>query len=258
MDISELNRINFTQQLNRHPWEIARAYAVNFILKKNNFHSQHIIDIGSGDTFVLQTLAENNVAEKFSAVDTAYSDEIIRNLKHQPGARNIGFYTTPDHISGQKKAGTVLFLDVLEHCENDKEVLSSAVKSGIVASDALILVTVPAYQSVYSQHDDLLKHYRRYNRKGINTVCDSQNLTVIKSGYFFFSLLPVRLFQLLLEKIGLRKPKKSIDNWNGNKIVTKIISSILRADFRICYALSSIGIHLPGLSCYSICKKLPL
>ncbi len=257
MDISELNRVNLTTRLNRHPWEIARAYAVSFILKKNSSHSQHIIDIGSGDIFVLQILAKNNAAEKFSAIDNAYNNEIIQHLKQQPGTEKIDFYTTPDYITEQKKAGAVLFLDVLEHCENDKAILSSALKPALVSDDALFLVTVPAYQSLYSQHDDLLKHYRRYNRKGINAVCSSQNLTVIKSGYFFFSLLPARFFQLIFEKTGLRKPKKSIDNWNGNKIVTKIISSILRADFRICYALSSIGVHLPGLSCYCICKKLP-
>jgi hypothetical protein len=257
MDISELNRVNLTQQLNRHPWEIARAYAVSFILKKNSFHSQHIIDVGSGDIFVLQTLAKNNTAERFSAIDSAYNNKIIQHLKQQPGTEKIDFYTTLDDITAQKKEGTVLLLDVLEHCRNDKEVLSSAVNPALVSEDALFLITVPAYQSLYSQHDDLLKHYRRYSRRNIKAVCSSQNLQVIKSGYFFFSLLPVRLFQLLLEKKGLRKPKKSIDNWNGNKIVTKIISSILQADFRICYALSSIGIHLPGLSCYCICKKLP-
>jgi hypothetical protein len=257
MDISEFKRINLTEELNRHPWEIARAYAIGFMLRKNGSPSAHIIDIGSGDIFVLQKLAKNNAAEKFSAIDNAYNNQIIEHLKQQPGTENIDFYTTPDDIAEQKKAGAILLLDVLEHCENDTAVLSSAAKHALTNNDTLFLVTVPAYQSLYSQHDDLLKHYRRYSRDTIKNVCISQNLQVIKSGYFFFSLLPVRLLQLLFEKTGLRKPKKSIDNWNGNKVVTNIISTILRADFRICYALSSIGMHLPGLSCYCICKKLP-
>jgi len=66
-----------------------------------------------------------------------------------------------------------------------------------------------------------------------------------------------RIIQKLFEKTGLSNPKKSIDNWKGGTMKTKLISSVLWIDFKICYTLSNWGIKLPGLSCYCLCQKLP-
>lgn len=256
MDISELNKIQSVKNFKRHPWEITRAKVIHFLLKKNASHFNHITDVGSGDAFVLQKLAQNNIASAYTATDTAYNEQLIQYLRGQPNAAIINFKTDL-HQAPLEKSDCILLSDVLEHCENDKEVLNSLIDPGIITNNALFFITVPAFQNLFSQHDHLLKHYRRYSRKKINQVCLSQRLLIVSSGYFFFTLLPARFFQLLLEKTRIRKVKKSIANWKGGNLITRIISSILWADFRVCYALSKAGIYLPGLSCYCICRKLP-
>jgi hypothetical protein len=257
MDISELKR----QKKNdpgRHPWEITRAKVIRFLLRRHCLPVSHIADIGSGDAYVLQQLQKKNIAGTYSAIDTAYSDEILNHLKENSGQCDIYFFKTQqDFEASDKKADLFFFLDVLEHCEDDKSVLSSVIQYPSAGSEVKYMITVPAFPSVFSVHDKLLGHYRRYTRKQIMALCQHSNLTIVRSGYFFFSLLFVRVIQKVFEKKELKKSKKSIDNWGGGAVLTKFICAILWADFRVCYVLSGIGINLPGLSCYCICKKSP-
>lgn len=254
MDISELQRVQQNREFLRHPWEIARCSAISFLLKKRKSRYKRILDIGSGDAFVINKLAEDNISDEYIAVDTAYTPEIIEALNKKRINENISFRN-----SSPKNTNTdcILLLDVLEHCEDDRLVLHHSIEQNTVPGDCIILITVPAFQGLFSQHDILLGHHRRYSRRQLRRLVKNENLEILEQGYFFFSLLPVRLFQLLLEKMKIRKAKNSIDNWNGGKAVSKIISTILWADFRMCRFLSRAGIHLPGLSCYCLCKKSP-
>lgn len=254
MDIEEYKKISNKEKAGRHPWEIARARIILFLLKKNDVPYSHILDIGSGDGFILRNLVKNQIAKTYSAFDTAYTDDLILELKTLSYAQDITFDKNFQRNPGNQ-SDCILLLDVLEHCENDHEVLGSVV-NGDPTPNASFVITVPAFQGLFSQHDDLLGHFRRYTLTQITDLCESQKLEVIRGGYFFFSLLPIRIFQIFFEKLRLRKPKKTIDNWEANKVITNFISKILWVDFRICYAFSSIGINLPGLSAYCICRRL--
>lgn len=253
MDLTELKRQHENLR-NRHPWESARARIVEFLLKDHSAF-KHIADIGSGDAYVLRSLQKKVRADRYSAVDTGYTEKDVARIKEQ-GATNIHF---ADHISRldvtDAPADLILLLDVLEHCPDDAGVLEEITNDALSQKGAWFVVTVPALPWLFSQHDTLLGHYRRYNRNRLVGLCEKTGLDVKQSGYFFFSLVPARLLIKLLEKTGLRKATQSIDNWKKRKLPTKFISLILRLDFRLCHALSSAGIHIPGLSCYCICQK---
>lgn len=259
MDITEIKRTHSFQNINRHPWEITRSKIIHFLLQKNRSQPKHITDIGSGDAFVLKTLIKKRFAQKYLAIDTAYTPDIIRELTDDDHkADTISFHKD---ISILSEAGTrtdiFLLLDVLEHCQDDKAVLRSVAAPVPASGETLFLITVPAFQSLFSSHDNLLQHYRRYSRKQLIALCNEANLQVTESGYFFTVLLPVRAFQILLEKLKLRKATSSLDAWKGNKTIGKIFCAILWADFRVNYFLTKIGLRIPGLSCYSICRKSP-
>jgi hypothetical protein len=252
MDLSELYRER-SSTINRHPWEVTRARIICFILKKEKRKFEHIFDIGSGDAYVLSQLNKKGLANNYSAVDTGYTDEIINKLKSQRGFESINFLYSAGDPKKPNKIDCILLLDVLEHCENDQMVLSESISLLKEQNDATVLITVPAFQMLFSDHDRLLKHYRRYTRKNIQRLCLNNNLTIKKSGYFFFSLLVVRLIKNLIGKLGFTKNEKTIDNWKGGPFISKLISAFLWCDFRVCYFLSNLGIHLPGLSCYCLC-----
>lgn len=56
---------------------------------------------------------------------------------------------------------------------------------------SMVLVTVPAFQFLWSGHDVFLGHKRRYTRASLHRAIDEAGLKVIRSRYFFSILLPV-------------------------------------------------------------------
>ena len=119
-----------------------------------------------------------------------------------------------------------------------------------------ILITVPAYQSLYCSHDDYLGHYRRYTNKSLTERLGKAGVQVDKKGYFFTSLLFPRIIQKTKEKIV--KPKENttgLVEWKGSKGKSKLLSSILFTDFKVMYFFKKLGINFPGLSNYAICRR---
>jgi 2-polyprenyl-3-methyl-5-hydroxy-6-metoxy-1,4-benzoquinol methylase len=251
MDISELNRIKDIQ-INRHPWELARLNIIKHFLVKHTESLQHILDFGSGDAFILNELQKDHLALYYTAIDSAFSIPILETISVAEKG-NISFLNSiPSQF--KDKTDCVLILDVLEHCHDDHAVLSSLLNKEILKKDALIVITVPAFHWLFSQHDITLGHFRRYNHSQLKRLCLQNNLKIIESGYFFFTLLLIRILQFLKEKIIGRKVKKTIDNWGGSKWLTKIISAILSIDFLITRIISKFGIRIPGLSVYCLCR----
>jgi len=247
MDLLEQEKIT-SQNFKRHPWELARYKVLHFFLKKipsKNF----IVDIGSGDAYIAKELSKIYSGSGILAVDPNYDDEF---LAKNEGARLV-FSKAIEDIDSTQTVNVILLMDVLEHIQHPEEVLQEIKKLPNVSPSTQLFITVPAFQNLFSEHDTFLKHFRRYNRKQLIQLLHQSGFEIEQSGYFFFSLLLPRVFEKIL---GI-KPKIGLHNWSGNSFTTSIITTLLWIDFKICWYLSRIGIHLPGLSCYCICYPLP-
>lgn len=252
MDISEIQRIENYIPEKRHPWEITRATVIRSLLKSNGYQpGSAITDIGSGDCFVLNQFQQNKMGSHFTAVDNAFNNDIIEKLKTTyPGIN--AFYNSLEEYDRSAATNSSWFLisDVIEHIENDGAFLDTLNSLSRKTAPAYCLVTVPAYQSLFSEHDTMLGHYRRYDLTQLKELCTSHKMEIKDSGYFFFSLLLPRF----IFKRFRNKKTKTIDHWNGGAFITRILSSILWLDFKTGRFLKKMGINLPGLSCYCICK----
>jgi hypothetical protein len=149
----------------------------------------------------------------------------------------------------------VMLMDVLEHVYNDNEFLIKITKR--LSANALIVITVPAFQFLFSNHDVFLKHQRRYNRSQLITLLRSKNITVDKCHYFYTSLFFARLLILPLTKRKQVECQSGIGNWRYSEkhFLTQAIRIFLNIDFQICAFLSQFHINLPGLSILAICRK---
>lgn len=252
MDISELKR---NASNHRHPWETVRAKEIQRLIKKHTLNRKHILDIGSGDGYIVNQLCSNAIGKIYTAIDTAYTNDIVANIRQEYNC-TVDYLNKLPHVL-QPLADCILLADVLEHCKDDAAVLMELNNPDLLKKNAVILITVPAFNTVFSKHDIILDHHRRYNVKQLRLLCKKTGYTIKESGYFFFSLLVIRIIQLLLEKLKLRKPKKSIDNWNGGGMLSKVICTFLYVDLLMTRSFSKIGIHLPGLSAYCICHPSP-
>jgi hypothetical protein len=149
----------------------------------------------------------------------------------------------------------ILLCDVIEHVPDDRGLMSSVVSRHLAANGRLI-VTVPAFQALFSAHDLALKHYRRYNLSELELAVREAGLELLASGYLFGSLLPARALTRLVEAVRPPPPAEEIglSRWKGGRFASSVISSLLSADNSALLALAERGIKAPGLSAWACCR----
>lgn len=261
MDIKEYN-VKVAQGKQNHPWEHARFGVVldiiNSALKKKGNDTFNILDIGCGDAFFVEKLSAHFANGNFYAIDTAFTPELIASFEDKYKGKNINFYKNIAEVDlSRGQIDVILLLDVIEHIENDVEFLSTLSSIAGFNSETIIVITVPAYQSLFCAHDRWLGHFRRYSLGLLNAHVGHAGFKVFKSGYFFSSLLIPRLLQKGKEKVAKTKDEDitGIGDWNGGKTTTKVVKTALTLDYKFSKALRKVGIKLPGLSCYCVCKQ---
>lgn len=251
MDISEFSRLEDKGRYARHPWEESRKNVLLNLLRKTElqFPVKRIVDIGSGDAYVIHSLQDKNLSKEYFAIDTAYTPEVIAQLKaNNPESKVVYVQDLETYLRDHSTDDPALFLcmDVLEHLENESVILNH-LKPG----KNHYFFAVPAFQNVFSQHDVLLGHYRRYTRKQLKELLKKNGFKVNRSGYYFTSLLIFRWIDKLLG----RDKKASIDNWKGSDAKTDFINAVLSGDYAAGSVFQSVGIRIPGLSTYCQCTK---
>lgn len=240
---------------NRHPWELIRLEALKAILLRNltSMEGMHILDIGCGDGYMSSELFRNAGIGSMACVDINLSEEQISTLS---GINEKTAYYNNYGPLKQNFYDLVLCLDVIEHVEDDVALLSGTVRKNL-ASEGHMLITVPAFQGLFGTHDDFLGHYRRYAIKDLHRIIAGSGLKIISSGYMFSTLLVIRFLMHWSDKIlGPQKPGEvGVGNWGHGKLISNIVLFVLRADNAVMFALSRLGIKIPGLTIWSLCKK---
>lgn len=250
MDLCEL-----TNNGNRHPWELTRTNILIRILQKWLPPETKIraLDVGCGDAFISDKLHKCISLESYDGVDINLSDSQIRQLSKIE--KNIILHNNFNGLA-HEYYNFLLFLDVIEHVENDYAFLNDIVDK-YAAPKALILLTTPAFNFLFDSHDLFLGHFRRYRLKQLTALIHNLGYECLTSGYMFFSLIPIRLVSMFYEKLAFQKhyKKKGIGHWRQGRMITKIIELFLYLDNRFSLALSEIGIKLPGLTSWALCRK---
>ena len=186
MDLCEI-----TDNRNRHPWEIIRIKILIKILQEWLLHETKIraLDVGCGDAFISDKLQKSIGLERYDGVDINLSDSQIRQLSKIEN--NIILHNNFNGLS-HEYYNLVLILDVIEHVENDYAFLNDIVNQ-YAAPNALILLTAPAFNFLFSSHDIFLGHFRRYSLKQLIALIHNLGYECLTSGYMFFSLISIRI-----------------------------------------------------------------
>lgn len=238
----------------RHPWEVARSHFFQRLLSRLNPESApvQVLDVGSGDAWLAgQLVPALPEKSEITCWDINYSPEDLAQLS---GVDGLHLTTRqPD----ERYAG-ILMLDVIEHVEDDVDFLASVVSENM-DDDSWMLVSVPAYQCLYTSHDTALHHHRRYSPWDCSDVLYEAGLQIEMEGGLFHSLLAVRAAQAIREHV--KKPSKvaaGIGAWTAKPWLTGAFTRVLDAESRISLALGTkTDVSMPGLSYWAFCRRVP-
>jgi len=120
----------------------------------------------------------------------------------------------------------VCAFDVIEHVKNDQRGVNEMAR--VCKDNGYIFVTVPAYQFLWSNHDVINHHQRRYTSKKLKTLF-SQNDAIIFTSYFNMFLFPIIASFRLMSKLFKSSEKEvssdfSLSNQQG--VVARIFYKI--------------------------------
>jgi len=127
----------------------------------------------------------------------------------------LGTLPAANPFEGRARFDLVVALDVLEHIEQDVDSLRSL--AACLAPGGRLLLTVPAYPWLYSGHDLIHHHRRRYTRRSLDRVVAAAGLRVHRAGYFNTVLLPVVVVMRLASR-WLRRPPASDASLPGPRV----------------------------------------
>lgn len=249
MDLSELR----PGVASRHPWELARLRAVTTILRRRVARVDSILDVGCGDGFIGETLQASLGARTLTGIDVHLPADRC-GVFHANGGRIIERYQTIAELAGTRRFDLALALDVIEHVEDDVSLLEQVIRPRL-AERGLVLVTVPAFQLLFTAHDRELRHYRRYSARQLRHVVSAAGLVIQDAGYLFASLLAPRLVEKLLDGLGWRRSRHGVGGWTGSAASTALIASLLTADANVLMLAARAGVPLPGLTAWALCRS---
>ena len=143
-----------------------------------------ILEIGCGTGHNLPMLAQ------FGEIDAIEIDETARAKASERLGKPVGTAPLPELVGvAPGSYDLVAVLDVIEHVEDDVAALkaiATALKPG-----GKILITVPAHQWMWSAHDVINHHKRRYSKASFEALLEKTGLKGRKLGYFNSLLFPV-------------------------------------------------------------------
>lgn len=179
----------------RHWWFVARRQILSALIDRMYLPSDaRILEAGCGTGGNLAMLSRYGELHAFEFDDGA------RALSAAKGLCPVDFGALPDRVDASGAPyDLIAMLDVLEHV--DEDVASLATLSAMLAEDGRLLLSVPAVPALWSSHDELHHHKRRYTKAGLAQVCSSAGLAIESISYFNSLLFPLALAQRVAVKL---------------------------------------------------------
>jgi SAM-dependent methyltransferase len=97
----------------------------------------------------------------------------------------------------------VVASDVLEHIEDDEAAVAEIAR--VIRPGGVLILTVPAHQWMFSEHDVALHHFRRYSKTSLRMLLEGTGMKIRRLSYWNASLFPL-ICLLRLMRAGHSRP----------------------------------------------------
>jgi SAM-dependent methyltransferase len=210
-----------------------RAKAAALLQDLRGYVPREILDIGAGSGFFSRKLLSETGAERATCVDIGYHQEWLETFNGKP----IAFCRT----IGNCQADLVLAMDVIEHVEDDVALLRSY--HDLVQPGTRFIISVPAFNFLWSGHDVFLGHHRRYTLRRLVAAMRKSGLLVDWSHYYYATVFPIAASMRILERLkGGRATEPRSQLRKHGALLNGAFSAMLTAERPIMRANKMFGI----------------
>lgn len=179
-----------------HWWFVARRAIIDSLVRAYVPlpSAARILEAGCG------TGGNLSLLEQYGTLDAMEYDADARALASARGLCRVEAGALPDAIGfGDTRYDLIALLDVLEHIDADEASLKAL--GARLAPEGRLLLTVPAAPWLWSDHDVVHHHKRRYTHEGLLNVVRQAGLKVEISGYFNSLLFPLAVAQRVVHQV---------------------------------------------------------
>ena len=179
--------LEMAQVEGEHWWFRGRRTIIESLIKKMSLPSSaRLMEVGCGTGGNLRLLSRFGEVSAFDMNETACAF-----ARTQCPAATIRQGHCPDNIPYSKddRFDLICLLDVLEHLTNDAAALIAL--HSRLAPLGRILLTVPAYPMLWSTHDEILHHHRRYRIKQLQRLLTDAGFRIERLSHFNTLLFPL-------------------------------------------------------------------
>jgi SAM-dependent methyltransferase len=239
------------QQEENNFWFRSRNRIIQFLLKKYLFSINNkklsFLEVGCGTGYVLKGLSA------FSELRLVGADIYLEGLKYAKlRLPEVSFIQLDaSHLPFENEFDAVGIFDVLEHLENDADVIKNIHRA--LNLTGYLFITVPQHKFMWSKVDERSCHKRRYSRAELEAILNTSGFNIEYIGSFLFILFPVMLMSRWLQgRSNVTSHSHSFNEFDLSSPINACLEIIMKVE----ELLVRMGISLPfGGSLVVVCKK---
>jgi SAM-dependent methyltransferase len=192
--------LHYRELYRSHWWWRARERLILSTIEeiRRDGNKGAILDIGCGDGLLFDGLSQFGDVEGVESDSSLVCDE-------GPWRSKIHVAQFNHVLQPRKRYSLILMLDVLEHLDDPRNCLTHALD--LLESDGTLLLTVPAFPCLWTRHDDLNRHFRRYTKDSLIELMSEVGIKRFVCRYFFIWVFPVKLFLHYWENLVGANPR---------------------------------------------------
>jgi SAM-dependent methyltransferase len=247
MGVRLMERVVYQQMADldqRHWWYRARRDVLADLIRRDIRPpaGARVLEIGCGTGHNLEMLGE------FGKVDAIELDEEARTIAERRLGRAVMNAPLPE-LAGvrARQYDLIAALDVIEHIDDDRAALAAIATK--LRKGGKFLMTVPAHQWMWSAHDSINHHKRRYSKAMLKALIEASPLKLERIGYFNSLLFPLAVAERLGSKLRGRDDADV-------KLPPAPINSALEAVFRAERHFVGRLPLPPGLSLFAVASAI--
>lgn len=205
-----------------------RELLIALICRSGGCPGSKILDAGCGGGLLISFLQKKGF-KNISGIDTG---KAMIELCRERGLMNVSRQDCTGTVFDDELFDIIVAADVLEHLEDDAVALREWKR--ILKKNGKLIITVPAFNFLWSHHDEVCHHYRRYSKPALIHALSVANFSIERVSFWnFFLFFPLCLMKILQKIFSRDKVRQSDRLYELNPLINTLLLRLLRLENRL-------------------------